>query len=1173
MLLIGIARVDSGLLNRFSEKTLNFTTQMTNMKNKVMAMIIGFIAFQSIAQDTTWVQTFTFDSISTRRANFQFPANLDTSRFERVLMYYKLKCSPLTTWDSYNCGEWDYLTYTRILDHTGVMDSVEVLGNRYRINTLSPANYSYSNSVYFDQQEQQVERRTPVSSNTFALNGTTAIPFSFVNPQSNGRAMQWIISQQYLISSGVTAGNIQGIDLSFLAGISHLENVVIRMKSTTLTTLTSFETSGFTTVFNDELTVLNPGNQNIHFALPFYFDGVQNIVIEISYSDAHLGLNGVDLATISSGNTLVYDNANGIFETTASNFAEVNMNNVDLGGDITIAFWAKGNGSYGTNTSILEAVDSTNTRILNIHMPWSDNTIYFDAGNQNGYDRISKAAQATDIDNTWHHWAFVKKTSTGEMKIYKDGVLWHSGANLNRLIGKVDRFFLGSNWNQAYQYKGTIDEFSVWTSALDAATIAQWKDKKIDPTHPNFASLELYYDFDGQRAMIDRSGHNRLGMCSDVTMVNHASNPISGVVNYPGVPAIGFIQGTYNSPVTTTISTALFPDISVKFEYAPAANSFTIVSNELTYDTPTIDTFDVANNVIGSALSNLNLQLTNQTISYFKPPFELVNDIEIGRYITPYGIGFDLGPQGFTWIYDVTDYQQYLKGNVDLAAHNTQELIDLKFAFVAGIPSRDVHNITPIWSNFKSYNYAEMANDVVLSEKPMILSDTSEMFKIKTRFSGHGQVGDAACCEWAAKDHQLIVDGIPRFTWNIWRENACGENPNIKQGGTWVYAREGWCPGDLVPEFEHELTSFVSPGDTVLIDYDISDVPVDDPGQAGGNYIVAMDLVSYSSPNFQHDAGIADVLNPNNWEYYSKWNPTCSNPRIVLQNNGSEPLTNCVIRCWVTYGVWAEVNWTGNLNFLEKEIVEIPIADVNWWFGANSDSRFHAQVYAVEGYPDLDEYAQNNHFSTKYAAPELIDGPFYIWMTTNNKANENQWKLIDGTGAIIFQRTALTNSTDYKDTFDLAPGCYSIILEDSDHDGLNFWYSQQTEGETAGAFRVRKVSGSMMEIFPGDFGKYHQYDFTVGFTLDSPNNELNDEMMLFPNPASDLVRMEYVGNLGPKVLVEMLDMNGRVVFQQSIQNTNNSYGQDILLSTIENGYYLVRVIGELGMRTTPFVKQ
>ena len=55
---------------------------------------------------------------------------------------------------------------------------------------------------------------------------------------------------------------------------------------------------------------------------------------------------------------------------------------------------------------------------------------------------------------------------------------------------------------------------------------------------------------------------------------------------------------------------------------------------------------------------------------------------EIARYITPYGINLSLGPNGFTWIYDVTDYMPLLTDSVKLAAGNTQELLDLKFIFI-----------------------------------------------------------------------------------------------------------------------------------------------------------------------------------------------------------------------------------------------------------------------------------------------------------------------------------------------------------------------------------------------------------------------------------------------------------------------------------------------------------
>jgi hypothetical protein len=1145
------------------------------MKRLLGMLILSASSLMTYAQqDTVWVQTFTFDTIVTRRANFTFPQELDTMRFEKVLMYYKLKCSPLTTWDQYNCGEWDYLTYARVFEHTGVFDSVRVDGPHYKINSLSPLTYSYAQNPYFDQRWSSVSRRNPVATTNNPIAGTATTPIEFVRNGAHGGRLQWVVTQSELAGAGISmAGDLQGLTLNFLNSVSALQGVQIRVKHTTNSTLTGFETSGFTTVYSDQWMNLANGQQALHFSTPFAYDGSSNLIIELVYEDARPGLNSTTVSALTtSGNTLGYFNRNGVFTSNGSNYASINMNNVDLGGDVTIAFWAKGNGSYSTNTSILEMVDSLNQRIFNIHMPWSDNTIYFDAGEGPGFDRISKAATINDIE-AWHHWAFVKKTSTGQMFIYRDGVLWHSGTGLTRPIGKVDKFILGSNWNQGFMYKGSIDEFTVWTEAIDAATLLAWKDKQIETSHPYYADLALYYDFDGELAMIDRSAHDRMGMCSDVNMIESVAYPIAGTTSTASIPEVGFIQGTYSGTVVDSVLSAVFAPMDVVFEYAASDNAFHIVNTMATYPTGTIDTLAANGSVISSTAVTPLLQLNNDTITFYYPPFEIVNDIEIGRYITPYGIGFDLGPNGFTWIYDVTDYQKYLHGVVDLAAHNTQELIDLKFAFIEGIPARDVHDVKPIWNNFRSYNYGEMDNDVVLQEVAVPLSDTSDMFKIKTRFTGHGHNGSVNCCEWDSKDHQILVNGVPRFTWEIWEENACGENPNISQGGTWPYAREGWCPGDMVKEYDHDLTPYVQPGDTVLLDYDIEDVPANDQAQAGGNYVVAMDLVSYSSPNFQHDAAIVDILNPNSYEYYSKWNPTCSNPRVILQNNGAQPLTKCNIRIWVTYGSFVEYEWTGNLAFLEKEIVEVPINDQAFWWGANPDERFHAQVWAVGGYPDLDEYAANNYRNVAYKPVEYINGPFFVWFQTNNKANENSWKLQDAAGNIIFQRNTLINNTDYKDTFDLAPGCYSITVEDIDHDGISFWAAQQYEGETSGYFRIRKVGGSIMEAFPGDFGKYHRYDFSVGFALDVQEHAASEEFVVFPNPGNDKIRVEFIGQLGNEISLDIVDMNGRVVSHSSLEQQNGTYAMDLNITDLQKGYYLVRLTGNGGTRVTPFVKQ
>ena len=107
------------------------------------------------------------------------------------------------------------------------------------------------------------------------------------------------------------------------------------------------------------------------------------------------------------------------------------------------------------------------------------------------------------------------------------------------------------------------------------------------------------------------------------------------------------------------------------------------------------------------------------------------------------------------------------------------------------------------------------------------------------------------------------------------------------------------------------------------------------------------------------------------------------------------PLTSCKIVCWITYGDNIEYNWTGNLNFLEEIVVEIPVTNNSWWTDLDSNMTFTAYVRDVNGSFGNDEYQLNSVKTTKFDAPERIDGPFFIWLTTNNKANENNYRLID----------------------------------------------------------------------------------------------------------------------------------------------------------------------------------
>ena len=82
------------------------------------------------------------------------------------------------------------------------------------------------------------------------------------------------------------------------------------------------------------------------------------------------------------------------------------------------------------------------------------------------------------------------------MQIYLDGVLWHSGAGKVLSMAGITKFRIARGLNEAWMhYHGFLDEFAVFNQALNAATFANWKDKQLNASHPNYSNLLLYYPF------------------------------------------------------------------------------------------------------------------------------------------------------------------------------------------------------------------------------------------------------------------------------------------------------------------------------------------------------------------------------------------------------------------------------------------------------------------------------------------------------------------------------------------------------------------------------------------------------------------------------------------------------------------------------------------------------
>jgi hypothetical protein len=173
-------------------------------------------------------------------------------------------------------------------------------------------------------------------------------------------------------------------------------------------------------------------------------------------------------ATFDSTNftTLSYDGIN--------DYTLLPVESIPSGTQITVAVWI--NITTVGGNSVFWVRKSDGNRTINAHIPWSDNTVYWDCGDSGGsYDRISKATTVGERTG-WHYWVFTKNANSQRMSIYLDGILWHSGTGRTFNISSPSFGSLGSadgSYGGGHFYSGRVGLFSMYNIELDAGQIQQ----------------------------------------------------------------------------------------------------------------------------------------------------------------------------------------------------------------------------------------------------------------------------------------------------------------------------------------------------------------------------------------------------------------------------------------------------------------------------------------------------------------------------------------------------------------------------------------------------------------------------------------------------------------------------------------------------------------------------
>ncbi|MAR40461.1 MAG: hypothetical protein CMD22_07465 [Flavobacteriales bacterium] len=568
--------------------------------------------------------------------------------------------------------------------------------------------------------------------------------------------------------------------------------------------------------------------------------------------------------------------------------------------------------------------------------------------------------------------------------------------------------------------------------------------------------------------------------------------------------------------------------------------------------------FDSIGNIIDSIYVNPTGLLINSINNWYSY-FDVIEKYEIARVITPYG-GNIPSNYAFKHIFDITDFESILQDSVKIRAHysgwGNGWSATLDFEFIKGIPPRNVNSIENIYSGSYSYvNSSDFENNKLNSQNFLIQPNTTQAM-IKMTATGHGFDNNINAAEFKPIDYFVNVNGLLAHTQFNWNDD-CGENPiypyyENPNGGyihTWILDRANWCPGLRAKTFDHEITDYIIPSDSIEIDIDFQGYSWS--GTQTPSYIVESQLLQYQGSNFNNSAEITDIIKPSSKDEYSRFNPTCGKPLIEIRNYGSTTLNTLEIEYGIIGGSLHTYNWSGSLEFLETEEVELPLL-TNWH---GTKDVFYVKLNNPNG--QADDYDVNNYMETVFEHVPQYQDKFAVWTTINNgvinswtNESETSWVFFKDDGSLHAASQqmflGIVPQNQYRDTIDFESGCYTFKVTDLGENGLDYGYNN----DGVGSIKLRNVPGTTFKDFHPDFGSNIIHNFRVGSILS--NEKIIHDFIIYPIPAKDEIVIS--GDLIKFNVLTIVDNSGR--FVKELSSLSGSQLK-VDISNLSRGVYFI----------------
>lgn len=489
---------------------------------------------------------------------------------------------------------------------------------------------------------------------------------------------------------------------------------------------------------------------------------------------------------------------------------------------------------------------------------------------------------------------------------------------------------------------------------------------------------------------------------------------------------------------------------------------------------------------------------------------------ELGRMLTPYGSIFGKGWQ-WSWRVEVTDFAPLLRDSVEIEyLHTGYEpttvgwALTLDFEIEQGNPVAKPLGMVPLWNAPYKYGNPEEPIEKSLTPVSYTVPGGSHFTRVRIQHTGHGADRPRNCSEFCSRWREIYQNDKRVDRRDMWK--ACGDNPLYPQGGTWIYNRAYWCPGDLQqPDLLHLL---VKPGSAQTLKM------VMEPYTATANIQAEEQITSfafhYSKPLARADVAVEEIVVPTQKQQFFRYNPSVQSPRIVIRNLGSEPLKTVDI----TYGTEGfgqkKYRWQGYLSFYEATEVVLPGA-VDARPGATHN--FGVSLSLPAG--SKDEWPADNQMQATFKAARTLPQTLLIAYKTNKAPGDNHIFLRNAaTGDTLWQRrpSGTLPDTLYTDTLRLPVGAFTLALTDTGHNGLQFW-AQPRQGD--GYLRLLDTAGRLIHLFESDCGSGEQLAFYTDPNFKADTARLMGAFQMFPRRTTDKIELDMLLNKAAPIEVKI----------------------------------------------------